>query len=392
MSKRTAILQTEPKALYSSFDLFPSRKGAAIHINKFAGVLFEQMGDGLLHVIGNEKLPVYQLEKNVEIVRFNHVIKNYLKRALAFSEHLTLLLDECSESLEICHFRDIWSGLAILGRNKNYKTLYEINGLTSIELPFVYQNVSPGTIAKLFAQEKLCMENCDHIVTPSQTIREKILSYGIKENKITVIPNGAVIPEKSSRPPGAPDRFIIYFGAVQAWQGVDVLLKAFARLADLSDLYLVICSSNHSRRSKLLKKLAEKLGIEERMIWHYGLNETELTPWLQHAEISIAPLTECSRNIEQGCSPLKILESMAAGVPVIASDLPAVRELMKDQEHGRLINPDRPGELARTIRVLLQYPELLKKMGNNGQHEIEQYFLWERSLNQLRGVYRDILT
>jgi glycosyltransferase involved in cell wall biosynthesis len=263
--------------------------------------------------------------------------------------------------------------------------------LTSIELPFAYQNVSPQTIKKLSAQEKFCMENCDHIVTPSQVIREKILSCGIDENKITVIPNGAVIPEKSSKPAEAPARYIIYFGAVQAWQGVDVLLKAFARLADLSDLYLVICSSNHSRRSKLLQKLAKKLGVEERIIWHYGLNETELTPWLQHAEISIAPLTECSRNIEQGCSPLKILESMAAGVPIIASDLPAVREIMKDRLHGRLINPDRPGELARTIRVLLQYPAVLKKMGNTGQQEIRQSFLWEKSLNQLRGVYQDML-
>lgn len=392
MPKSIKTLQTKPNSLYSSFDLFPSRKGAAIHINKFARVLFEELNGGLLHVIGNEKLPKYQLEKNIEIVRFNFIIKNYLRRALAFSEHLNKLLDECESSLKICHFRDIWSGSAILRRKRKYKVLYEINGLTSVELPFAYKNVSPNTIEKICNQEKLCIENCDKIVTPSFTIKEKILSYGVDEQKITVIPNGANIPKKSERPKESPSRYIIYFGAVQAWQGVDVLLKAFARLADLSDLYLVICSSNHTRRTKLLKKLAKKLEVDERIIWHYGLNESELSPWLQHAEISIAPLTECSRNIEQGCSPLKILESMAAGVPIVASDLPAVREIMQDRKHGRLINPDRPGELARTIRVLLQYPDLLKEMGENAQQEIEQNFLWEKSLNKLQEVYVNLLS
>jgi hypothetical protein len=155
MPKQQNILHTQPKSLYSSFDLFPSRKGAAIHINKFAKVLFKKMNGGLLHVIGNEKLPVYQLEENIEIVRFNFQVKNYLQRALAFSEHLNGLLDECEESLEICHFRDIWSGISILGHDKKFKTLYEINGLPSVELPSTYKNVSPNTI-RLQKRLKVC--------------------------------------------------------------------------------------------------------------------------------------------------------------------------------------------------------------------------------------------
>lgn len=391
MTHQKSVLQTQPKSLYSAFDLFPSRKGAAIHINKFARKLFEDMNGGVLYVLGNEKLPAYQIEENVEIVRFNHLIKNYLQRALAFSDGLNDLLDECENTLRICHFRDIWSGMAILREKRKYKTVYEANGFPSVELPFAYQNISPETLEKLYDMEKFCLENSDRIITPSHTIKEKVLSYGIVEEKVEVIPNGAEIPPKTEKFAVAPPRYIIYFGAIQVWQGVDVLLKAFARLRDLSDLHLVICSSNHSRRSKMLRKLAVKLEVDEKMIWHFGLSEEELTPWLEHAELSVAPLTECSRNIEQGCAPLKILESMAAGVPVIASDLPSVKEIMTDREHGRLIHPDRPGELARTIRVLLQYPELLKEMGKNAQQKIVQDFLWEKSLGKLNEIYSQIL-
>ncbi len=390
METQSKTLQFKPAALYSAFDLFPSRKGAAIHINKFARALFEEMNGGVLYVLGNDKLPSHQIENDVEIVRFDHLIKNYLKRGLAFSERLDDLIDECESTLEICHFRDVWSGTAILREGRKYKTIFEANGFPSVELPFAYQNVSPETIEKLHILEKFCLEKSDQIITPSYSIKRKILTYGIEEAKVTVIPNGAEIHAKVVKPIEAPRRYIIYFGAVQAWQGVDVLLKAFARLRDLDDLHLVICSSNHSRRSKLLRKLAEKLEIDSKIIWHFGLSEEELSSWLQHAELSVAPLTECSRNIEQGCAPLKILESMAAGVPVVASDLPSVREIMTDKIHGRLIHPDRPGELARIIRVLLQYPEVLKEMGENSIEKIRSEFLWEKSLETLKRKYREI--
>ena len=119
----------------------------------------------------------------------------------------------------------------------------------------------------------------------------------------------------------------------------------------------------HRRRAKPYRKLAEKLEIADRVRWHFALPEDELAPWREHALLSLAPLRDCSRNAVQGCAPLKILESMASGTPVVASDLPAVRELIADGEHGRLVAPDRPGELARAIRVLLDYPERRAAMG-----------------------------
>ena len=137
--------------------------------------------------------------------------------------------------------------------------------------------------------------------------------------------------------PDAPDRYLLYFGALQPWQGVDTALRALARLDD--DLHLVICASVHQRRAKAYRKFAEKLGVADRVHWHFALPERELAGFREHALLSLAPLKDCSRNVIQGCAPLKILESMASGTPVIASDLPAVREIMRDREHGRLIAP-----------------------------------------------------
>jgi glycosyltransferase involved in cell wall biosynthesis len=199
-----------------------------------------------------------------------------------------------------------------------------------------------------------------------------------------VVPNGADLPESAAR--SHPNDYILYFGALQPWQGVDTALRALVRLP----VDLVICASVHQRRAKPYRKLAERLGIDDRVHWHFALPEHELAPFKQHALLSVAPLKDCSRNVVQGCAPLKILESMAAGVPVVASDLPATRELITDRVHGRLVAPDRPGELARAIRVLLDFPEQRKDMGQAAQRRIAEHLTWDASVTRLQKLYAAI--
>lgn len=382
-------LELAPRSLYAAFDRFPSPKGAATHIARMATTLFETFGGGLLYVLGGEELPCYQREGNVEILRFEEALPNYLERAVRFGAMLTDVIGRHGHALELCHFRDPWSGLPIIARNnRTYRTVYEVNGLPSIELPFTWPDLAPATLAKIRAAERFCWEGADAIITPSHTIAENLIGLGVDRAKVSVIPNGADLSTAMpARPEGAPERYILYFGALQRWQGIDVLLNAFARLADDPSLRLVICASTHHRNAKLYRRLAARLGVGERVVWEYALNKNDLAGWIAHAALSVAPLTECSRNIEQGCAPLKILESLAYGVPVVASDLPAVREIVEDGVQGRLVRPDRPAELARAIRVLLEYPERAREMGTAGRERIAASFTWEHAAGALRRLY-----
>jgi glycosyltransferase involved in cell wall biosynthesis len=222
-------------------------------------------------------------------------------------------------------------------------------------------------------------------------MRENLIRLGAEAEKIAVIPNGADVPSSvPPRPPDAPRCYLLYFGAVQRWQGVDVLLRAFAHLADMDDLHLVICVSTRPRQAKPYRRLARRMGIEDRVRWLYRLPEGDLAGWRSHALLSLAPLIECSRNLEQGCCPLKILESMASGVPVVASDLPVVRELVRDGIHGRLTRPGRPSELARDIRIVLEYPERRAGMGRAAQSHIEQHYTWAHATAKLEALYKDL--
>src|SRR5262249_48612320 len=148
---------------------------------------------------------------------------------------------------------------------------------------------------------------------------------------------------------------------------------------DIDGLELVICASVHHWRAKQYRKLADKLEVADRVRWLFALPEDELASWREHALLSLAPLRDCSRNVAQGCALLKIIESMASGVRVVASAPPAVRELMTEGEHGRLVAPDRPGELARAIRVLLDFPERRAQMGQAAQAHVAAQLSWQHS-------------
>jgi glycosyltransferase involved in cell wall biosynthesis len=384
-------LALEHRALYASFDRFPSRKGSAIHIDRFARTLFERAGGGLLYVLGGNGLPPYQREGGVEIVRFSQERQNYLERALAFAARLEALLAREASALRLAHFRDPWSGMAILERRpEGCVAIYEVNGLPSVELPYLHPAVPPGTLRQIAAVEQRCLEGADAIVVPSPTIAAALRRRGVDDERIRVIPNGAELPAPTARPPDGPARYVLYFGALQPWQGLDTALRALARMSDLEDLHLVVCASVHRRKAKPYRKLAERLGVAERVHWRFALPEDELAPWREHALASLAPLRDCARNVAQGCAPLKVLESMASGVPVVASDLPVVRELMDDCAQGLLVPPDRPGELARAVRTLADLPERAEAMGAAGRARVAERFTWSASVGALGELYGEL--
>ncbi|OGK07753.1 MAG: hypothetical protein A2W80_06180 [Candidatus Riflebacteria bacterium GWC2_50_8] len=384
-----------PKSLYAAFDTYPAPKGAAVHIREFAQTLFVQTGSGLLLVLGDEALPSWQIEGSMQIRRLASNEPNYLKRAMQFGEFVYAHAEMLRNDLQIAHFRDPWSGIPLLDvKERQYKTVYEVNALPSIELPTRYASISGRTCDKIRTLEQRCWQEADRIVCPSQVIKNCLVELGANADKITVIPNGArlVDPAQINIPADAPGEYLIYFGAAQNWQGIEVLFKAMTFLRDMPELKLVLCVSGSKPRLKYLQKLAWRLGIEQQLIWHLKVSQAIVSDWLAGAAISVAPLIECSRNLTQGCCPIKIVESMAMAKPVIASDLPVVRELLEHNHTGWLIRPDRPSELARAIRILLAHPEERRKIGENAQKKAAKSFTWEASAAALATIYQQLIT
>ena len=383
-------------ALYAAFDRVPSAKGAAIHIAHAVQALERAAGNTLLACVADGRLPEGEREGGVEVMRLGAGAPDLVERVRAYRRSLAALLEAQRETLRVCQFRDPWSGIPILdaraGARTRFATVYEVNGLPSIEMPYRFPAIAARTLERIAAMERRCLAEADHILTPSATLARNLericTDMGVSRERITVIPNGADLPPAAlRRPRGAPQRYFLYFGALQPWQGVGAAIAALPRIADLG-IALVICSSQPAAIGRALQARAQRLGVAKYVHWRHELTREQLAPWIAHAVASLAPLTETPRNLEQGCCPLKILESMAAGTPVIASDLAPVRELVAHGEHGLLVRAGRPELLGRAMRALADEPATRAAMGRRARTRIRRHYTWAGIEQRLERWYR----
>lgn len=379
-------MQSNFRSVYIAFDQHPSYKGASTHITHMCKVLSECYGPTLLLTVQGP-LPKID-DQHISQLCFVSEEQNVLKRALLFSSWVKDILDK-QDTLLVGHFRDVWGGTAVLS-HPHILPVFEVNGLPSIEWPYRYPQLTNATHEKLKHLEDYCFKESALVITPSQVIKKHLMSRGVAEAKVKLLTNGAELPASVIETPVISGAYILYFGALQAWQGLDILLKALRYLEDKANLKLVICASHTEHHCKAYRKFAEKIGVHERIVWMYQLDKETLQNVIRHAYASIAPLVECSRNLEQGCSPLKIFESMACGTPVIASDLPVVQEILQHNENGILVRAGRPAELARAIRILADYPELRNTLSEKARQTIADRFTWKKIEVELKNLYGEV--
>jgi glycosyltransferase involved in cell wall biosynthesis len=96
------------------------------------------------------------------------------------------------------------------------------------------------------------------------------------------------------------------------------------------------------------------------------------------------------RNVTQGACPIKVLEYMAAGRPLLASNMPIVRELVREDVDGLLFSPNDPDDLARQALALLNDMELSQRLADSASQRALTKFTWHESQKKLGKVYESL--
>jgi glycosyltransferase involved in cell wall biosynthesis len=112
---------------------------------------------------------------------------------------------------------------------------------------------------------------------------------------------------------------------------------------------------------------------------------------LHDSDVALAPLPANDRNLEQGCCPLKVLEAMAAGTPLIASDIPVVRELAEKQKEAILVRPSSAKAIKDGLLELKNNQKLFSKLSVAARARIEKDFQWSRATSQLLEAYEQFM-
>lgn len=385
--------------LFATFDVFPLPKGSSTHIAHTLNALTSLFGSVNLASLGFGDMPRYQEEGDVCIYRCLSHHPNFLKRTEFFYDFIHDVVGKIGGA-DYVHFRDIWGGMAVFDdpRLAAAKKIFEVNGLPSIELPYHYPRLlkNPGLMSRFRMMEDHCLASADGIITVSNVTKQYLESRNVPSCKITVIPNTAFdfddLPQNDRErhdAPGAVDgkKIILYAGTLTEWQGMPTLIKAMELLSDRDDAFLYIAGSTN-KYARNVKKAVRRAGLDDTIKLKTGLSRESLNRLYRQASFTVAPLSRCSRNELQGCSPLKIVESMSAGTPVIASNLAVCAEFIDHMEDGLLVPPDSPRALANAMSRLLDDDDLVSRLGVSAKEKARNRFRMELWIEKFQDAYK----
>ncbi|MGA9839625.1 MAG: glycosyltransferase family 4 protein [Thermoplasmata archaeon] len=176
-------------------------------------------------------------------------------------------------------------------------------------------------------------------------------------------------------------RILAFTGRLVPHKGVDVILQALARLP--TDVVLVVIGAGP--RLPSLLGLARRLGVSERVRFCPKVSDDDLPRYLSLADVFVFP----SQSRLEGFG-LAVAEAMAAGLPVVIADMPGVREVIEPGQEGLLAEPLLAEDLAAKIRVLLDDPDLARRMGAAGRRRAEERYGLPTVVHQLLSLYADL--
>jgi len=209
-------------------------------------------------------------------------------------------------------------------------------------------------------------------------------ALGLDPAEFLRIPNGVDVARFRREEP--TDRVtsgerIVVLGRFEHRKGVDVAVRAFLSLAPGRPEATLLLLGDGPMRARIAALVAEApTGVAARVTLQGRVGPDELPAALRSASVLVVP----SRGGES--FGIVLLEGMAAGVPLVASDIPGYRAVARPEQEAVLVAPDDPAALAAAIGRVLDDPVLRSSLIAAGQRRVAEHD-WQRIAGMLRGVY-----
>lgn len=228
------------------------------------------------------------------------------------------------------------------------------------------------------------LRSADGITAISRDIYNEILSVGgLEQDRVCTIPNGISWQEYMACPPcQAPTPYVLAMGRLVHQKGFDSLLFAFTQVVKLfPELQLYIAGAGVERNN--LEELACQLGITESVRFLGLVQGQEKIAYLRGADFFVCP----SRFEPFG---IVVLEAMAAGLPIIATAVGGILDMIHDGQNGYLVPPNDTIALAETM-VRLYASNQIKECFREEVVRIVPQYGWDRISTQYMALYRKVL-
>jgi glycosyltransferase involved in cell wall biosynthesis len=174
-----------------------------------------------------------------------------------------------------------------------------------------------------------------------------------------------------------------FLGALRPWHGLEYAIEA---LSQLPDVLLAVAGDGELRPQ--LESRARELAVAERVRWLGQLPPTEVPGFLAALDVGLIPYPELP---DFAFSPLKLYEYLAAGVPIVASDIGQVGDVLRAAGCGSLVRPGDPAALAEGIKAVLDHPERSRVLAMEGRRRALAEHSWDERARRLTRLLSDRL-
>lgn len=224
------------------------------------------------------------------------------------------------------------------------------------------------------------------VVAVSGSTRDGLVGVGFRTEQIAIVHNGVAPAQPSAASARSPFPTVLCMGRLKPQKSIDVLLRALPQiLQDVPETRLDIVGQGSDRTR--LERLAWSLGLAHQVRFHGYLPSRPRDDLASRAWVAVCP------SAFEGWG-LVCVEASARGLPVVAADVPGLRDAVRDGVTGLLVPHGDSQALARSLIDLFADPERRRKMGDAGREWAAQY-TWERSTTefiaqltkQLPGTY-----
>ncbi len=274
---------------------------------------------------------------------------------------------------------------ARLARELGIVRLLEVNAPLIAE-----QERFRGLVLKSLAEEAEArsFRGADAIFAVSQEVAAYISSTGIAPSRIHTVPNGVDLtrfhPAADGRTLRArlglgSERVIGFIGSFKPWHGVGFLVEAFARLAAaVGDVHLLCVGEGPELEASRAAIAAH--GLERRATFVGRIPHVEIPAYLAAMDVSLAPYLP---DPDFYFSPLKVVESLACGTPVIAARLGQLEQLVDHGDTGFLFAPGDAPDLLAHLGALFADPRRHARMRQAARTRAERDFGWNRVVERM---------
>ncbi len=276
------------------------------------------------------------------------------------------------------------------GRRTGLPVVYEVRGF--LEETWRSRGGSADTDLYRWSRdaETACMGLADAVITLSETMRREIVARGVDPSRVHIVPNG--VSRGFARPvaDGAqvrrrwglrPDDVVLGTATtLNEYEGVDVLVRALVHLDD-PRFRLLVVGDGPARSS--LQALAEPMG--ERVIFTGRVPHPDVRAHLAAMNVFCVPRR--ATPVTLLVPPLKPLEAMATGLPVVASDLPPLVETVQPGRYGQVVTADDPHAWADALAHLGYAPERAHSMGADARAWVARERTWAALVPRQLAAY-----